>query len=258
MASRVANSGAELIGLLGGKAFSPWFIRARWALLEARMPFFLSERPSDEQALKARLGLGAATRLSYPVLVLEDGQVFTESLDIAKYAAGHRPELFPEGADVDCWVRKADSVAWLARAQTAWVREQEDLVLLMAEQLPQDEPLQERKEKVRQRMDKLTGKYNAESSAQGSDEVFAILRELQERLTNHAFLVSHHLSYADISMASSLYMVMSDGHPLVDKGLLPVGRSPFAQSIRHEFPQVMAWADNVFNEHLPQEMRAPV
>merc|ERR1712217_593191 len=108
---------------------------------------------------------------------------------------------------------------------------------------------------IQQRMDTLTEKYNPESSAQDSDEVFAILRELQERLANHEFLVSHHLSYADISMATALYMVMSDGHPLVDRGLLPIGRSPFAQSIRHEFPQLMAWADNLFNEHLPQEMR---
>jgi glutathione S-transferase len=258
MGSRAASSGAELIGLLGGRAFSPWLIRARWALLEARVPFFLSERAFDEQALKARLGLDKAARLSYPVLVLADGQAFTESLDIAKYAARRRPELFPEGADVDGWVHKADSVAWLARAQLAWVREQEDLVLLMAERLPQDEPLWVRKEKARQRLDQVTMKYSQESLSQGSDEVFAILRELQGRLTNHEFLVSHQLSYADICMTTALYMVMSDGHPLVDPGMPPIGRSPFAQSIRHEFPLLMAWADNLFNEHLPQEMRARV
>lgn len=240
---------------------SPWSLQAKWALALAQIPYALTERPADpagEEALRKRLRLAADARITYPMMVLEDGQQLLDSLDIAKFAARQWPGLFPEGEDVERWALKADAVKNLARAQIAWVLAQEDIVRAIAQDMPGDEPIEAREAMVRGMMGGRISKYSSESQAQDEQAVRATLEEFQERLGDNKFVIAQQLSYADISMALALHMVMpgaKDRRIPTSPALASVAQGPFAQSIVREFPKLIAWADQLIAESFPQELR---
>jgi glutathione S-transferase len=84
----------ELLGL----PFSPWSEKARWALEARRVPY--KERLYmpliGEPALRWKLGKWTGN-VTVPVLTDDDGEVFADSSDIAKWAdgRGEGPTLFP-------------------------------------------------------------------------------------------------------------------------------------------------------------------
>mmetsp|Transcript_45519 Transcript_45519/g.117699 ORF Transcript_45519/g.117699 Transcript_45519/m.117699 type:complete len:256 (+) Transcript_45519:54-821(+) len=253
MAMHDYSGEVELIGVF----ISPWSIRAKWVLEEAGVPYVSTESPADEDALRKRLGLRPERRLTYPMMVLKDGQRLMDSLDIAKLAARSRPELFPQGKDVAGWIHKADSVANLARSQLAWVKEQDDLVLAYADSLPADEPMDARKLKAKARLGRIIRKYSLESHEQDSDDVYTILKDVQQRIGDSAFLFSQNLSYADICMALALTMFLHGGHKLLPTGppVSLIGGSPFAKGVVRDFPRLIAWADALVTEHFPQQLQ---
>ena len=72
-------------------------MRARMALLVSEVPFELREVVLRD---KPAAMLAASPKATVPVLVLEDGQVIDESLDIMRWALGrHDPESWLAGDD---------------------------------------------------------------------------------------------------------------------------------------------------------------
>jgi glutathione S-transferase len=90
----------ELLGL----PYSPWSEKARWALDVRRVPYtFRHYQPLlGEPALRLKLRR-LVGRVSVPVLTADDGQVFADSADIARWAdgRGEGPALFPAGREAE-------------------------------------------------------------------------------------------------------------------------------------------------------------
>lgn len=78
--------------------FSPWSEKARWALDARRVPYaYRVYQPIvGELALRAKLRR-VRGRVTVPVLTTDDGQVLSDSTDIARWAdaRGEGPTLFP-------------------------------------------------------------------------------------------------------------------------------------------------------------------
>lgn len=100
--------------------YSPWSIRAKWALDHHGVDYrYLEYLPMlGEPLLKLRTGRWRG-RTSVPVLLTDDGAI-EGSWDIARFAdrSGDGETLFPEGrdADIERWDARAETILRAGRA----------------------------------------------------------------------------------------------------------------------------------------------
>ncbi|MDQ3035287.1 MAG: glutathione S-transferase N-terminal domain-containing protein [Myxococcota bacterium] len=233
--------------------YSPWSIKARWALdhhgveyrYEPYMPML------GEPVLRARMGWprGAIT-----VPVLFDGRVvLAESLPIARHAekVGARAPLFPEGRDADVvhWNGLSDVIARAGRALLTPRMARSAAALI--ESMPPSIPKALRRASVPAA--ELALKYIArkhgvreEEEAQDRGTIRWTLRKLRESLERGDYILGA-LSYADVAMIASLQMV------LPSRTLAKVGDASAAawtdDALAREHADVLAWRDRVVERH---------
>ncbi len=230
---------------------SPWSERARWALDHHRIPYqtqvhlpFVGER-----RLRRLVGPGP-TRATVPVLLTE-GEVLTESWDIATWAdrKGQGTPLIPAGreAEIRAWVARAD--AWMGEGRALIVAGMLASPAALDESLPRAVPGWARwlmRPFTRYGMVWFGRKYGV--SASDLDARRASLRAglltLRAELGGREHLLDG-FTYADVAVASALQGVRPVDSKAIRLG--PATRAVWTQpELAAEFADLLAWRDGLY------------
>lgn len=246
--------------------YSPWSEKARWALA-ARSVSYTHRTYSPllgEPALRLKLRRLSGP-VSVPVLTDDDGRVYSDSSDIARWAdaRGEGPRLFPEGQDA----RIAEWVALSERGLSA------GRGLSLRRLLTDDEGLFEM---VPRKLRSLGGaaraiaafgvrrtlaKYGAadRSNAELEGELGQVLETLRGALAKvqaegdgGPWLLLGTFSFADVAMAQVLAFVSP---PAFGLRMGKATRRTFTDpALLARFPDLVAWRDALYERYRP---RAP-
>lgn len=235
--------------------YSPWSIRARWALdhhavsheLEHYLPML------GEPILRARLGVLRGT-VSVPVLFEDDGRAVRGSKEIARHAetiapAGGERSLFPlaHAAHVERWDGISEAIARAGRALLTPRIERSDEAL--RESLPR--PLRGAgvatlSLPVARTAARYIGrKYGADATHADDDRraMRVALAEVRAAILAREHLCGDRLTYADVSVAASLQFV----RPC--PALVRLGPATHASwtddAMAREHEDVLAWRDRL-------------
>lgn len=235
-------------------SYSPWSIKARWALDHHRVAYrYEAYTPMlGEPVLRARMGWprGAVT---VPVL-FDERDVVRESLPIARHAEaiGAGTPLFPEGRDADVthWNGLSDVIARAGRALLTPRMARSPAALI--ESMPPSIPEGLRRASVPAA--ELTVKYIArkhgvreEEAEQDRGTIRWTLRKLRESLERGDYVLGA-LSYADIAMIASLQMVLPS--PAVARFGEATAKAWTDDALALEHGDVLAWRDRIVERHL--------
>ncbi len=247
--------------------YSPWSIRARWALdhhgvrhdLEHYLPMV------GEPLLRARLRQGRGT-VSVPVLFEEGGRAISGSKEIARHAERVAPAegpartLFPEAhtPGIERWDGIADAIARAGRALLMPRLEHDDAALV--ESLPRA---------LRAGPVKLVGpplartvaryvahKYGADPAHAEHDRraMRAALAEVRAAVAGREHLAGDGLTYADVSVAASLQFVRPC--PALAR-LGPATHAAWTDvAMAREHEDILGWRDRLVARSHPRPVRA--
>ena len=236
---------------LFGISFSPWSIKARWALDHHQVPYRYVEHVPMIGSLRLRLVL---RRLRGPVSVpvLRAGsEVFGESLDIARWAdrQGSGDGLLPEDRhdEIAEWNRRSDALLGPGRILTLRAGMQRPEVL--RDDLPGPLGKIPGVDSVtRTVLGYLLRKYHVAGT---DDELKQAMRDqlvhLRDALGDGDYLLED-FSYADIAMVVALQGVKPPGRdrvPLEDANRETWTRPDLAE----EFSSLLAWRDRIYERH---------
>jgi glutathione S-transferase len=243
-----AMSDAHLFGL----SYSPWSLKARWALDHHRVPFRWHEYLPMLGAPLLRLRTHRLKgRLTVPVFV-DDSGTYTDSFDIARRAEaiGGGARLFPDVDAVRTWNEQAEALSAAGRA-------------LATPRVAADP--EARHENVPPAIPKalrglatplvdvgsafLARKYRLrEVSAEEAEARMAeVLADARAALAKAPYLLGE-FSYADMTLAMALQFVQPVGDAYVRLG--PGSRRAWTRErLAGEFGDVLAWRDRVVAEY---------
>ena len=233
--------------------YSPWSIKARWALdhhrVEHRVEVYLPML--GEPLLRARMGWPQGT-ITVPVL-FDGGRVVRDSLAIARHAEsiGRGAPLFPEGRDADVahWNGLADVVARAGRALVTprLRRSPAALIESMPPSIPR--PLRGASLPAAELAVKyIASKYavREEEAEQDRGTIRWTLRKLRDALERGDHVLGS-LSYADVAMIAALQMVVPS-RALAELGDATV-RAWTDETLAREHGDVLAWRDRMVEQH---------
>ncbi|WP_437548731.1 glutathione S-transferase N-terminal domain-containing protein [Sorangium sp. So ce367] len=246
----------ELLGLV----FSPWTEKARWALDVRRVPYtFRHYQPLvGEPALRVKLRR-LTGRVSVPVLTTDDGRVFGDSADIARWADGRGagPTLFPVEHEADIArlidLSERGLSAGRARALTRMLADDEAL----AEMAPR--PIRRALRPLASRLGALgvartLRKYEGDKTdgeAHRQTQV-AVLEEIRETLARAApsgdapRTLLGRFTFADIAMSQVLVNVA----PPAQLKLGAASRRCFSDpELRDRYDDLVAWRDELYRAY---------
>lgn len=237
----------RLIGL----SYSPWSLKARWALDHHRVPYRWREYLPmlGEPLLQARL---RRRRVTVPVLIDEAG-VHDDSFDIARRAeaVGQGPPLFPEALTdaVSRWNQVSEDVCAAGRALTT-SRVLADPAAL-AESVPVPPSLRRPLRGVATAGARfLTRKYDlrAVRDEAALQTIGLALEAAREALADGRAYLEGPLTYADFALAVALQFVQPVADTYVQLG--PASRRCWTRDdLAQAYPDVLAWRDQVFARH---------
>lgn len=235
---------------------SLWSEKARWALDHHEVAYV-------EKSYTPLLGAPALRwkmrrlrgRLSVPVLLDPSGAVWTQPLEIARYAesTGGGDPLFRRGqeAAIARWSSRSDEAM---RASRGLVRDRvaddrEAQRELLAGVVPRGlagllEPTASLALRFFQRRYRMREPDEATHRAR----LHMILVELRAALGGRRFLVGDALSYCDIAMASALLGVEPGDSPHLRFGPA-TRRSSTDLELAGEFTDLLGWRDQIYAEH---------
>jgi glutathione S-transferase len=232
--------------------YSPWSEKARWALDHHRVPYRLHVYVPmvHEPWLRLRLRKFRG-RVSVPTFVSDAG-TFRDSFDIAREAEriGEGEKLFP--AD-----RLEEISSWNDRSERA-LRAARDRVIARMGQVPGAEaegltflPRALRspfRATARTAVNFLRRKYDVESDLDASQKTMrAELEALRNALGNKPYLLGD-LSYADITMAVVLQVVLPVSKEFIRLG--PAMREVWTNDdLAREFADLIEWRDALYAKH---------
>ena len=234
---------------LYGVRYSPWSLKARWALDANGVNFDYREYTImlGEPGLRVRAGRFFG-KLSVPVLLKDDGHLF-DSFEIATWAATQgESTLFPEGkeSEIASWNEWAEliSKAGRARVTATVIRDPTALRDSMPSALRGLGPLTTMLGKSGAQFMRI--KYGRIDAAESTANLRHYLQAVREALGDRDFLLGD-LSYADISVAMALQFVSP-----VSEDSIRIGdnarRYWTDQALADEFEDLMTWRDRVFEE----------
>jgi glutathione S-transferase len=246
----------ELLGL----PFSPWSEKARWALQARGVPY--EERVYvpllGEPLLRLKLGRWTGT-VTVPVLTDDDGAVFADSAEIARWAdqRGQGPVLFPAelGDAIDHFIELSERGLGAGRALSL-VRMLEDDKAL-SEMLPR--PLRRPLGRLGSSLGafgvrRTLRKYGANGADREKSEatLVRVLEELRDTLATRSGTPKTLLgqfTFADIAMAQVLAFVDPPSFGL------RVGRASRASftdpALRDRYADLLAWRDALYDAYRP-------
>jgi glutathione S-transferase len=241
---------------LFGLWYSPWTIKARWALDHHGVPYDYTEHVpmlgEGRLRWKARRPTGKVT---VPLLVT-DGDPIMDSLEIARYAERHGrgAPLFPAArrSEIDAWNARSERVLAAGRglvvARTARSERAKE------EALPPfvPEPL-----RAAMRPVATSGlmffrlKYGLGEVSEGERRavIAAELRALREALGGKSYLLGD-FSYADVAMAVTLQLVRpaDTARMRESAGTREAWADP---ALEEELGDLVAWRDEIYTKHRP-------
>ena len=237
--------------VLYGLRYSPWSRKARWALEEHGVDFDYREYTVmlGEPGLRVRSGRFFG-KLSVPVLLKEDGNLF-DSFEIAKWSAGGVPtRLFPAGMgdEIASWNEWAELISAAGRARTTAhvVRDPSALRDAIPGPLQGFGPLTTMIGKSGARF--ILVKYGRVDLDEVQEQLRHYLQTVRDSVAGKDFLLGE-LTYADVTLAMAMQFVAP-----VDESVIKIGersrRYWTDEVLAEEFADVMAWRDRVF-ERLP-------
>jgi glutathione S-transferase len=237
----------RLIGL----SYSPWSLKARWALDHHRVPYRWREYLPmlGEPLLQARL---RRRRVTVPVLIDEAG-VHDDSFDIARRAeaVGQGAPLFPDALTdaISRWNQTSEDVCAAGRALTT-ARVLADPAAL-AESVPVPPALRRPLRGVATAGARfLTRKYGLREVDEDAalDTIGLALEAVREALADGRAYLEGPLTYADFALAVSLQFVQPVAGTYVHLG--PASRRCWTRDgLAQAYPDVLAWRDQVFARH---------
>lgn len=235
-----------------GLSYSPWSIKARWALDHHGVEYkWVEYTPMlGEPLLRLRAGLG---RVSVPLLI--DGRErHRDSFEIARRAEtlGHGPTLFP-GARIDAisrWNQTAEDLAAAGRALVTPRVHATPAALL--ESVP---PPLRRVGRPLGRMGAafLTRKYRLDRipAATARETIGLALEAVREaRADGRPYLLGSEFTYADVTTAVSMQFVEPPAERYCSLG--PASRGCWTTpDLAKDYADVLAWRDDVYRRHWP-------
>ena len=234
-------------------SYSPWSLRAKWALDLHDVEYDDREfiPMLSEPYLKARFGVGG--KLTVPLLV-DDGEVFRDSYDIARHADDRYGDgsLFSDEEACRAWAATADELADAGRAITTFaVLRDRDAV---RENVPDFVPRPIRPfatPLVHLGAQHLSRKYDFDPDRERDARTVmrAALERIANRLVARPFLGGDTFGFSDIAVASALQFVRPHatwGH-LGPASALSWTRDELAG----DFEDVLDWRDQLLAEHRP-------
>jgi glutathione S-transferase len=238
---------------LVGLSYSPWTLRARWALDHHRLAHRFEEYLPmvQEPLLRARLRRPFG-KVTVPVLFDDEGGAHDDSFDIARFADG-KGRNFPlvplaREADVRAHCRRADELLAAGRG------------LSLRATLASDEALRDYAPAfvpgpLKVPLAKSGVLYLQRKHAVGRDAeaelatMRAVLRDLREALARGGEHVLGELTLADVALALALQMVQ----PM--EGLValsPAVRDTWTRpELAREFDDLLRWRDAWITKHRP-------
>lgn len=236
------------MGTFYGIHYSPWSLRARWALDHHGIDYAYREHLPmvGEPMLRARLRRWRG-RVTLPAYV-DGSTTLGDSTDIARHADGRGmgSPLFAH-PDVETWSRRFELLAEHGRvcATARTVRDAD--ALLEAVPFPLPGPLA-----------RVTGHlgvwhlerkygFRRDELAAREEAMRATLAAARDRLDGE-YLLGDGLSFADLSLAAALQFVEPLGRPHVRLGRrsLSCWRS---ERLADAFPELVAWRDRLVAAH---------
>lgn len=239
-------------------SYSPWSMRARWALDHHRVSYRAVEHVPMvfEPLLRlSRVVLQPASREGKPTVpTLIDGRrVFNDSFAIARHAeeVGSGAPLLPRDAlaDIRAWVAEIDKMLGAGRMRV--------LDRLAADGPALDEavppPLRflggAARPIAKSAVDFVASKYRNGSTNMPELEarMAAVLEKLEAAVANDAYLVGS-FTFADVTAATAIEMVCpSDVSPLG-----PNSKRVWTEdALRDAFPKACAYRDRIYAAHRP-------
>eukprot|EP00927_Polykrikos_kofoidii_P020576 TRINITY_DN19798_c0_g1_i1.p1 TRINITY_DN19798_c0_g1~~TRINITY_DN19798_c0_g1_i1.p1 ORF type:complete len:278 (-),score=46.96 TRINITY_DN19798_c0_g1_i1:63-896(-) len=260
----------ELISIF----FSPWSLKVKWALTASGVVFVNTEKPFLEWPLRVRLGIYSDDgvddtsdgKLTYPMLVKDDGTIIRQTLDIVKWSHGRGMGGQGLGGrnravwnfEIDLWDSKSVQLMRFGRRIGLSVANSDDkkcvkMVRLLGIPLPSDAL----KLKVgRAANGQLMSKYAEESETTSMEETMSILDELQHHLRAQSsrYIVECTFSYADVCMVIGLHCIspFKDDIPM---GMLAPILGVDLEDVASRYGYLFAWGKEIIDKHFPTEMR---
>lgn len=250
---RAAQHGGvhKLVGL----PYSPWTVRARWALVhhgiahsfEPYLPM-LGELP-----LRARLGRLRGS-VSVPILFAHEGSPIEDSFEIAAWANAHsetKSALFPEKslADLRRWNERGNTLLEATRMSVIanTLGDPEALV----ENAPRFIPGFLAGATSRLGAQFLRLKYsNGATLARSKHDMGCVLADLRVALRGKDLYLLGDFSDADMVMATSLQGIF----PAADRfiRLRPAVRRTWTHAdLASQYEDLIAWRDKILDKHFP-------
>ncbi len=240
--------------------FSPWSLKARWALDHHGIDYEQREYMPIIGEPFMRLRLRKFTgKITVPIL-FTDGEPLTDSFAIARYAEQHGsgPKLFlpGRGRDIETWNQRSETALEAGR------------LLSMAEVLEDPEAILETVPPPLNRLGAVgltlgksatrtfLAKYQINAAAKTSAmaearEVFEALRDARQQATGD--YIYDEFSYADICMVVATYLCAPPAKryfPLGDAGR----RRCIHPQLSEEFGDLIAWRDTILERHYPPKL----
>jgi glutathione S-transferase len=241
---------AELLGL----PYSPWSEKARFALDARRVPyaFRLYQPLLGEPALRAKTKQWTG-RVTVPVLTDDEGRVYTDSADIARWAdqRGEGPTLFPEehAHAIDAWIVLSERAlsAWRALSLTRMLDDHEALAEMVPRGMRGLAPVAWRIGWMGIR--RTLRKYDAAGGDRAEDQrivesALDRIREATGASTDAPRTLLGRFTFADIAMAQ---VVLAVEPPAVGLKIGRASRRSFSDpSMKERFADVVAWRDALY------------
>lgn len=243
-----------------GAVYSPWTERARWALDARGVPYtFRAYAPLvGELGLRRKLGQWRGP-VSVPVLTTEAGEVVSDSVAIARWAAarGAGPDLFPVAAEAEMarWTARADAGLDAGRARS--------LTRVLATPSAAAELVPKRVRAVLGPLASTVGRLGVARTrrkyggARVDDATHArvldgVLGELRAALGGRATILPA-FSFADITMAQVVAYLRP---PSFGLRLGQASRAAFGDDeLAARYADLIAWRDALYDAHRPRATR---
>lgn len=251
------NHASTMNLVLYGERFAPWCEKARWAMDHHSLEYRYREHVPliGEWSLRWVSGRYRGP-VSVPLLV-DGGEVIMDSYQIAVKAdeLGAGPALFRmEHADaIQYWNELSEILMQSGRALLL-----ERLAVMpdaLAEQVPGRVPAGLRPlltPVARAGVQFIARKYATAARLPAAEETMAkALRELRKTVWRHACLVGATFSFADVAMAAALHFVEPVSERYIRLG--PATRRAWTnERFRHDYADLLAWRDMVYELHRPR------
>mmetsp|Transcript_61337 Transcript_61337/g.142725 ORF Transcript_61337/g.142725 Transcript_61337/m.142725 type:complete len:271 (-) Transcript_61337:56-868(-) len=257
---------AELVSI----HFSPWSLKVKWALAHAEIDYTVTEKPMLEFPLRWRLGIpanettsdGSDGKLTFPILVLKDGSLIRQSLDIAKWS--HRQAVTGKGLGgqkpgewndaIDAWDEKATQLMRFGRqvGMDLAVKDDEKCIMVV-KMLGLPIPGDTLKLKVgRAALSSFNAKYAEEHDSSSREQAKSVLDALHEQLQKGTYLVDGKFTYADVTMILGLHCIRPFKEEL-PSGFLGEIMSDALEDLATQYEPLYTWAHDILSKHLPKQ-----